>query len=360
MNWFETLFGFREGPYHWTQQQLDLDGHTLVSRANGRRFDVGHFSTPSVAALRDRVAGLCPGTLRLRHEAVSDIFAAHAAPENAGAVFQAASQLNCLEFAAPTVVPERGVTIYAGDPTQGPACALAAAAATVFRNYFAEVDGIAGQTTDRQLNNLAGVQQLLGAAGDLVEVRNGYTFSDDARLERLNAVLEKADRAQLVGAVRVGLHAGVGVTFSERYVPATRPQTVSQVYASALSCGYSAGSLDQWAPLATVALDGAYEATLLAAAGCAQEQAPAWCGSPCSAGVYLAIETPGSPTRSDGPSRRPGTTHSTCAWPTTAGWMLGWLPRSTKRWSATSARRASAGRLDVCSPAARTHSLERS
>lgn len=266
MNWFETLFGFREGPYHWTQQQLDLDGHTLVSRANGRRFDVGYFSTPSVAALRDRVAGLCPGTLRLRHEAVSDIFAAHAAPENAGAVFQAASQLNCLEFAAPSVVPERGVTIYAGDPTQGPACALAAAAATVFRNYFAEVDGIAGQTTDRQLNNLAGVQQLIGAAGDLVEVRNGYTFSDDARLERLNAVLDKADRAQLVGAVRVGVHAGVGVTFSERYVPMKRPQTVSQVYASALSCGYSAGSLDQWAPLATVALDGAYEATLLAAA----------------------------------------------------------------------------------------------
>jgi hypothetical protein len=33
-------------------------------------------------------------------------------------------------------VPEHGVTVYAGDPTQGPACALACAAGSVYRNYF--------------------------------------------------------------------------------------------------------------------------------------------------------------------------------------------------------------------------------
>ena len=33
-------------------------------------------------------------------------------------------------------VPEDGVTIYSADPTQGPACALACAAGSVYRNYF--------------------------------------------------------------------------------------------------------------------------------------------------------------------------------------------------------------------------------
>jgi hypothetical protein len=32
--------------------------------------------------------------------------------------------------------PEDGVTVYAADPTQGPACALACAAGSVYRNYF--------------------------------------------------------------------------------------------------------------------------------------------------------------------------------------------------------------------------------
>jgi len=266
VTWFETLFGFREGPYDWTQQQFHFEPGTLTSRVNGRRFPVGTFSTPSVATLRERVVGLSPGTLTLRHQAVDDIFAAHAQPASAGAVFQAASQLNCLEFAAPDVVPEDGVTQYASDPTQGPACALAAAAGTVLRNYFAPVGGIEGQTADRQLNNLAGVQAALGPAGALVEVRNGYTFSNDLALDRLNAALAERDRDALVAAVRVGVQASVGVTFSQRYIPLSEPQTVSQIYASALSCGYSAGSLNRWAPLATIALEGAYEATLLAAA----------------------------------------------------------------------------------------------
>src|SRR4029077_13447538 len=40
---------------------------------------------------------------------------------------------------------------------QGPACAMAAGAATIYRNYFAPVDGEIGQTRDRQIDALAGV-----------------------------------------------------------------------------------------------------------------------------------------------------------------------------------------------------------
>ena len=49
-------------------------------------------------------------------------------PENAGALFQVASQLNLLEMTGPEVTPEDGVTIYQDDRTQGPACAIAAGA----------------------------------------------------------------------------------------------------------------------------------------------------------------------------------------------------------------------------------------
>lgn len=35
------------------------------------------------------------------------------------------------------IIPENGVTMYANGYTQGPACVIAAAAGTVYRNYFA-------------------------------------------------------------------------------------------------------------------------------------------------------------------------------------------------------------------------------
>ena len=65
----------------------------------------------------------------------------HRAPENAGTLFQVASQFNLLEMVSPTVTPEDGVTRYQHDRTQGPACAISAGAATIYRNYFAPVGG---------------------------------------------------------------------------------------------------------------------------------------------------------------------------------------------------------------------------
>ena len=44
-----------------------------------------------------------------------------------------ASQFNLLEMTGPEITPEDGVTRYAHDRTQGPACAIAAGAATVYR-----------------------------------------------------------------------------------------------------------------------------------------------------------------------------------------------------------------------------------
>ena len=63
----------------------------------------------------------------------------HTAPEYTGALFQVASQFNALEMVGPDYTPEDGATRYQHDHTQGPACAMAAAPATIFRNYFTPV-----------------------------------------------------------------------------------------------------------------------------------------------------------------------------------------------------------------------------
>jgi hypothetical protein len=76
-------------------------------------------------------------------------------------------------------VPEDGVTAYAADPTQGPACALACAAGSVYRNYFCPRELLVdsrclplpeteiasephpGQSATLQVNNLARIHQAL-------------------------------------------------------------------------------------------------------------------------------------------------------------------------------------------------------
>ena len=68
----------------------------------------------------------------------------HQDPQYAGALFQVASQFNLLEMTSPDVTPEDGVTRYAYDRTQGPACAIAAGAATLYRNYFVPNGGSEG------------------------------------------------------------------------------------------------------------------------------------------------------------------------------------------------------------------------
>jgi hypothetical protein len=266
MTWFELLFGFAESSYDETRAKFTFEGERLVSTANGRAFDVGRFTTPSLRELREsaRARRTASGRARVRHEIIGDALELHALAENVGALFQVASQLNCLEFAGPEEIPENGVTQYASDPTQGPACSLAAAAATVVRNYFADVGGQRGQTADRQLNLLAGVQSRIGES--LLDVRNGYTFSDEVRLARAADAIAARDRDELMGELRIGLHEDVEVTFARRFEAPARPQRVSQAFCSALSCGYASGSLAAWKPIATLVLDAAYEATFLAAA----------------------------------------------------------------------------------------------
>ncbi len=263
-NWFEELFGFKEGPYPWTQKQFEVDGPWLTSKHSDRRYQFGHFSTPTISELRQFVKrDVGPSTLT--HEVVGDALLLHADPANAGDMFQVASQFNALEFPSPETTPEDGITNYEYDATQGPACSLAAAAGTVYRNYLVKLNGHTGQTAQHQINNLHSLENML-SSGPHWEVTNGYVESSAQQLSNLAAGIRKYDRDDLVGAVRIGLQSQTEVTFTDRFTVNREPHLVSQAYCSAISCGYSAVETESWEPITTIALDAAYEGTLLAAA----------------------------------------------------------------------------------------------
>jgi hypothetical protein len=69
-----------------------------------------------------------------------------------------------LEIISPSITPERGVTGHALDRTQGPGCAIAAGAGTIWRNYLVPLDGQRGQTASRQLNGIVALGNALSAA----------------------------------------------------------------------------------------------------------------------------------------------------------------------------------------------------
>jgi hypothetical protein len=199
----------------------------------------------------------------------ADVRALHARPDLAGSLFQVASQFNMLEMVGPDVTPDDGVTRYEGDHTQGPACAIAAGAATIYRNYFVPVDGQVGQTRHRQLDGLADMGAALsGALGVTVpalwEMRNGYALCAPDGLAAIDRHLASADDAAvdaLRARLRIGLHWDVEVTDAPGPV---RP-TVSQAFCSALPVAYSDIPAAGWARFSRLVLEAAYEATLLVA-----------------------------------------------------------------------------------------------
>jgi hypothetical protein len=151
MDSFERLTGFREGAYEETRAKRWVDGDRLHSAVNGRSWGIGEFEVVSLWALRERALSASQPNGRLRAIVVKgDVRRMHRAPEYAGALFQVASQFNALEMTGPDVTPEQGVTRYQYDHTQGPACVIAAGAATIYRNYFAPVAGDVGQMANRQ------------------------------------------------------------------------------------------------------------------------------------------------------------------------------------------------------------------
>ena len=284
MDWFEQLTGFAESTgaqgYESTRQRLEVQGQHLRSTVNGARYQIGRLELASLADLRQRAQAnpTLNGDFGLQ-VVQGNVRTLHAQPEYAGALFQVASQFNLLEMVGPNITPEHGVTRYAGDPTQGPACAIAAGAATIYRNYFAKVADQVGQTRARQLDGFAEFGQAIAQAlgkkpGQLWTMRNGYAlFNASAAVDQVSDYiqdLDEAGRDALRQMLRIGLHWDVEVTDA----PTSPGPLVSQAFCSALPVAYNHFERDQapqWAPLASLVLEAAYEATLWAAVIQAQQ-----------------------------------------------------------------------------------------
>ncbi len=268
MNWFERLTGFAEDGYTATQRRLAVEGDELVSAVNAKRYGIGELTMPTLSELRARV-NPAQGERSSLSVLVGDVGPMHADPANEGALFQVASQFNLLEMVSERVTPEAGVTGYAGDPTQGPACAIAAGAATIYRNYLVPVGDQIGQTAHRQLDALAGVGAALSELTGLpVEalwwMQNGYALCTDEGLRAIVDLLDGAEedlRDGLRGRQAIGLHRDVEVTEA-----GAGRRRVSQAFCSALPVGYSSLHQQDWEPFGRLVLEAAYEATLLAAA----------------------------------------------------------------------------------------------
>jgi hypothetical protein len=262
--WFETLTGFPERTPPQVRANLRLDDTTLTSRVNGRVLICGRLETPTLAELHRRVGAIAParGSLKL-HELVADVQDLHRDPVNAGALFQVASQFNLLEMMHPGVIPEHGISSYEHDHTQGPACAVACGAGTIYRAYFVEVRGQTGQTAENQIDCLRGVGKVLGnTGGRLWAMRNGYVLPTSSGLEEVGRrikALAPTGRDQLRSRLRIGIQWHTQVTLDDCR------HTVTQAYCSALPVSYSEYSAEQWAPFASLVLEAAYEASLCAA-----------------------------------------------------------------------------------------------
>lgn len=262
--WFESLTGFREESAQQVRNNISVNGEIMKSSVNGKTMRCGLLDIPSLANLRQRL-NACQFTIGKIsvQELVADAGELHADKSNAGALFQVASQFNLLEMVSPDITPEHGIEIYAHDHTQGPVCAIAAGAGTIYRNYFVNINGQPGQSVHHQIDCLADMGKALGNTDNrLWRMVNGYALANKTGLIEISKRLKTSDQHELDELrqlLRIGIQSNTEVTI------AASGHTVSQAYCSALQVAYSRHSAELWAGFAQLVLDAAYEATLCAA-----------------------------------------------------------------------------------------------
>ncbi|RYE85031.1 MAG: hypothetical protein EOO75_17415, partial [Myxococcales bacterium] len=255
--------------------EVDPDGHATLA-VDGHRWAAGRFAPVAVGELRRRAgrrqaaAGADRGRLRLwvlDGASVAGDIGTLQATGGEGALFQVASQFNCLESPGPCVVPVRD---YVHDYTQGPRASVGAFPATLWRHHRAPAPhgGTFEQVTDGpQLDLLDGV-------GDPSVGRpfNGYLTAE--HVPDAGAFLE-ALRAS-ADAIKVGLHEGAEVALgADWFGEVTGRPRITQVFTSTVAGGGYGGERfgEHFAPICAELLRAAYTGTLLAAVATGQRKA---------------------------------------------------------------------------------------
>ena len=262
--WFEKLVGFKEHNPDQVRDNLSIDGDKMISKINNRAFVFGKFGTPSLEELRNQSKEIEKYQCQIKvSEVVGDIKTIHKDELNKNSVIQVASQFNLLEMVSPNRIPEDGVGIYEYDATQGPACAIACGAGTIYRNYFAEVNGQIGQTSDNQIDCLKDIGiELQNDRYHYWEMKNGYALATREGLQSVNKYinnLSEDNYETLKGKLRVGVQWDSEVTITEN------ENFITQVYCSALPVAYSHIEKELWRDFAKLILEATYEATLFVA-----------------------------------------------------------------------------------------------
>ena len=260
--WFEKLTGFTEKSPENVRQNIIVEGQDLVLLSNGQKLRFGKLEIPTLEQLRANSLDEYNNTIQVE-EIVADVAKLHCASENRNALFQVASQFNLLEMINPNITPEQGIDRYEYDFTQGPICAIACGAGTIYRNYFAEVSGEIGQSKDNQIDCLDLIsKEFNNAQLNLWEMKNGYALVSQNGLQEIDqkiAQLNEKEREILKGKLKIGLQWDSEVTISDT------KYCVSQAYCSALPVAYTNIAPNYWQSFARIVLEASYEATFYAA-----------------------------------------------------------------------------------------------
>jgi hypothetical protein len=285
--WFSKIFGFNENADPEANFKLVKDMVSIhdisfdedmkiniLTLKNGQELWAGKFTMISIPELRPAYAmsAIETGSRLLTYVSMDgDVKLFHEDPKLEGSVFQVASQFNTLEMVNPSITPNMGITIYKDDRTQGPVCAMACPAGTLFRNYFVNVHG--QDTPKHQLDGLKDAHALLegyASGGPLWKMQNGYCFPTNAETLLTVCRLLQPDtplRRQFMDSIRYGVQWNTQVIpSSKEYNILSDCHKVTQVYCSALPIAYLSHwlKLVEWTNFATAVLDAAYEATLAA------------------------------------------------------------------------------------------------
>ena len=262
--WFEELVGFKENNPEQVRQNIEIKDNKLISKINNRKFIFGKLETPSLEELRSESSIIEKYRSKIKvSEVVGNIQTFHKEVSNINSVIQVASQFNLLEMVSPNRTPEDGVGIYEHDGTQGPACAIACGAGTIYRNYFANVNGQQGQTSTKQIDCLNEIgMELENDKYSHWEMKNGYALASREGLNNINKqirTLSEKNYEHLKGKLRIGVQWNSEVTIGQNR------NLVTQVYCSALPVAYSHIESELWSDFAKMVLEATYEATLYVA-----------------------------------------------------------------------------------------------
>lgn len=253
--WVPELAGFPELDADDVRSRLILDEGQLVSTVNHREIAVGQFTLPSLSDCRKYYSVPETGKNLRVAECVADVRNLHTDKKNENAVFQVASQFNCLEMITPHATPESGVSIYQNDLIQGPGCCIWAGGGTIYRNDFMDLDGGIGQTANRQLNCLDKPEDLFfNSPEPLWRVGNGYCFSaKNGRIENRIAEFTDVELQQAPGNLMAGCQENTEI------VAGHSKHRVAQIFCSALPLAYSAIPPQHWNRFPRLILDATYE-----------------------------------------------------------------------------------------------------